>query len=169
MRHLTLQPNEKLSGVSDFINTENNSWIIAPTGCGKSYHIINKMKGKRIIAVPTQGLADDFNSQYKTGRYYSNCHEIYNENGEIKEVIAVTYNSLNKLMRLIDPKEYTIFVDEAHNFVASADKSYRHKEMNDVKNALTSFKNYHLVTATYLHTTCPILNDTITYNIRKKI
>lgn len=62
--------------------------------------------------------------------------------------IMVTYDSLEKLMKWINPKEYCILIDELH--LLFTEYSYREAAIKGVLNSYKAFKNYCFMTATML-------------------
>ena len=131
-----------------------NSFIKAPTGSGKSYYVSNIIQDKRVMVVPTQSLVLQFAKEYNATPFYQDAKTINNDN-----FIVTTYSSLKNLSTKINTKEYVLFVDEAHNFTASANAFFLLNEMNEVLQLLPSFKMYHLLSATPLFNNEPLINS----------
>ncbi len=148
----TLSKGMKLSDVQN-LDLSYSSWLISSTGSGKSYFVANCVEGKRIIAVPTTGLADEFESKYGASKYYEGNKEITNY-----EFIVVTYDSIKSLVSKIDISQYKLFVDECHNFVSSSSKGFRWNAMTYLRDIVKYAKTFHLMTATYLYVQDPMFN-----------
>lgn len=131
-----------------------NSFIKAPTGSGKSYYVGNVVKEKRVMVVPTQSLVLQFAKEYNATPFFQDAKTVADDN-----FIVTTYSSLMKLSMKINTKEYVLFIDEAHNFTASANPFFLLDEMNEVLELLPSFKNYHLLSATPLFNNEPFINS----------
>lgn len=131
-----------------------NSFIKSPTGSGKSYYVGNVVKEKRVMVVPTQSLVLQFAKEYNATPFFQDAKTVADDN-----FIVTTYSSLMKLTTKINTKEYVLFVDEAHNFTASANPFFLLDEMNEVLELLSSFKNFHLLSATPLFNNEPLINS----------
>ena len=146
------------------LDLTNNSIIQSPTGSGKSYYVGTKLTMKRVMVVPTQSLVKQFAQEYNASPFYADAKELTNTN-----FIVTTYKSFTNLCNLINTKDYTLFIDEAHNTTSSASHTFLLKELNEVVDLVGNFKNYHLLTATPLFNFHPSLNDleliTVTKNL----
>lgn len=68
------------------------------------------------------------------------------EAGEVKKIL-VTYDSLPRLINLINPKDYKVFIDEAHKLIEYAG-NFKPKIIYNLLDSLHLFKSYILCTAT---------------------
>lgn len=112
-----------------------------------------------IIAVPYVDLIRNKVQQYPNNRYNGEVYGFYGKNNLKKDLIAylervkvpkivVTYDSLKKLSKWINPSEYNILIDELH--LLFTEYSYRSKAVKEVLEIYTNFKNYCFMTATPL-------------------
>lgn len=158
----TLSQNQKLSEISKDIQTlmgDTPSMIVAPTGSGKTYWVqtLASAENKIIMLQPTLSLVMESAKQYNGYAFYAKQALPKNEN-----LIFCTYASYSKLIendffnRKL--KEYTLFVDEAHNFTSSASLGFQWKQLSQVIETVDKWKNYHFVTATPLFSTHPTIN-----------
>lgn len=127
------------------------SWIISPTGSGKT-NFVSKLKARKIIAVPTTALVNMIHKKYEAVRFdgkNKNYQLIENAN-----FIVTTYASFGKLSEYLEEKglikKFVVFVDEAHNFTTSTSKSFQLKQLTDVLHHLPKYKYFNLLTGTYL-------------------
>ena len=142
---------------------------IIPTGAGKTYNIA-RLKGYTIIAVPTNALADNIRGEYKAFKYNSaskNRLKDFLIGSTGKALIAVTYDSLPGLVKAIikhEPetncllKEFTLVVDEAHNFTASSSSAYRLDAMTKLRDHLPLFNQIAFLSGTHLYNFDPYVN-----------
>ena len=116
--------------------------INSPTGSGKNYAILNNVKENKtftIIAVPSIPLIDSIakegkNFELKVGKFYGEVKEIEN-----CDCIAVTYNSLPQLIKLLFKKNPVInrtallVIDEFHtiNYDGFKQKNFEAKQVFD--------------------------------------
>lgn len=129
------------------------------TGCGFTTAIL-KNDVSYVIAVPFIALATNKCEQAKNNPEYP--HEIFSVYGEtdmehlkeyiqdksvtIKKII-VTYDSLKKLHSYINPKEYKLFIDEAHKILEYAG-NFKPKVIQYLVNSLYKYRAFVLTTAT---------------------
>ena len=120
-------------------------------GCGGTTIAI-RSKENYVIVVPFVSLIENKISQHDNilGVYegVSNKKIIeYSKKNDVKKYM-VTYNSLPRLMELINPKEYRLLVDEYH--ILFTQYSFRKEAASSVLNNYKSFKDYCFMTATVL-------------------
>tara|TARA_R100000951_G_C2651052_1_gene184397 strand:- start:1617 stop:4472 length:2856 start_codon:yes stop_codon:yes gene_type:complete len=139
----TLTATQKLSDID--LDLSKNSIVVSPTSSGKSYYIGNKLTTNRVMVVPTQALVKQFANEYNASPFYADEKELSNPN-----FIVTTYKSFSNLCNLINPQDYTLFIDEAHSFTSSSSYNFLLKELNQVIDLVHVFKAYHLLTATPL-------------------
>lgn len=134
------------------------------TGCGATYAVlINDVD--YIIVVPFISLGENKVDQSESnvgtdvGQY---PHKLFMVSGktldtEIREYlresngtvrkILVTYDSLPRLMTFINPKEFKLFIDEAHKLIEYAG-NFKPKVVYDLLDSIDKFRAYLLCTAT---------------------
>lgn len=129
------------------------------TGCGFTTAIL-KNDISYIIAVPFISLATNKCEQAKNNPEYP--HEIFAVYGEtnmelleeylqdtsvIVKKIIVTYDSLKKLNSYINPKEFKLFIDEAHKILEYAG-NFKPKVIQYLVSCLPEYRAFVLTTAT---------------------
>lgn len=157
-----LNDTQKLSDID--LDLTNNALIVSPTGSGKSYYVGNKLTMKRVMVVPTQSLVKQFAKEYNATPFFADAKEINDDN-----FIVTTYKSFNNLCELINPSDYTLFIDEAHNFTASTSHTFLLKELNEVIDLVHCFKNYYLMTATPLFSLHEDIKDLNVLKVQKNV
>ena len=127
------------------------SWIISPTGSGKTNYV-SKLKSRKILIVPITGLVNMVHKEYKAVKFdgkHKNYQLIENAN-----FIVTTYASFGKLSDFLEEKglinQFAAFVDEAHNFTTATSKSFQLKQLTEVLYYLPKYKYFNLLTGTYL-------------------
>ena len=129
------------------------------TGCGFTTAIL-KNDVNYVITVPFIALATNKCDQAKNNPEYP--HEIFAVYGEtdmdlleeylkdesvtVKKII-VTYDSLKKLNSYIDPKQFKLFIDEAHKILEYAG-NFKPKVIQYLISCINLYKAYVLTTAT---------------------
>ena len=124
------------------------------TDVGGTYVAVN-CKSNYIIVCPFRDLVDsiaaDKNNKYEIFKCYGGVRE-YQFKKYIKEhliyKIAVTYDSLPKLMKWMDNKTdgWKVLVDEYH--IILEDMDYRYTAINNLLHEITKFRHYTFLSAT---------------------
>lgn len=142
---------------------------IIPTGSGKTYNIA-RLKGYTIITVPTNALADNIKGEYKAFKYNSASKKRLKDfliDSTGRALITVTYDSLPGLVKSIIKferdtncllREFTLVIDEAHNFTASSSSAYRLDAMTKLRNHLPLFNRVAFLSGTHLYNFDPYIN-----------
>lgn len=134
------------------------------TGCGATYAVLTN-NVDYIITVPFISLGENKVDQSESnvgtdvGQY---PHKLFMVSGKTLDTeirgylressgtvrkILVTYDSLPRLMTFINPKEFKLFIDEAHKLIEYAG-NFKPKVIYDLLESIDSFKSYLLCTAT---------------------
>lgn len=98
-----------------------------------------------------ESLYEDKNNKYEVFRCYGGIKE-----GDFKKYdspvkkIAVTFDSLPKLMKWINPDDYKIVVDEYHTILSEMD--FREDAINGLLDNITKFKHFSFLSATPIST-----------------
>ena len=121
------------------------------TGCGNTtLAILNDVN--YVIAVPFISLIVNKYHSHKNicpvyGDIFDSEIEDYIKNPDIEvKKFMVTYDSLARLLKFIDPQDYKILIDEAHKLLDSA--SFRTNAVETVLENYTKFKSFVFATAT---------------------
>jgi hypothetical protein len=120
------------------------------TGCGNTYLALTAKKNY-VIAVPYISLIRNKLASHSTafGVYgdikESQIIDYLNSDVEYKKIL-VTYDSLGRLTRLLDPTEYKILIDEAHKLIDSA--AFRTDAIETVLENYPLYNTYCFATAT---------------------
>ena len=135
-----------------------NSWLIAPTGSGKTYYVSN-FEGRKIIVVPITALVNMVHKEYKAVKFDGK-----NKNYKLIKTanfIVTTYASFGRLSEFLEEEglinQFIAFIDEAHSFTTSTSKNFQLKQLTEVVQWLPSYKNFNLLTGTYLPNFHPTL------------
>jgi hypothetical protein len=137
------------------------------TGCGGTT-VALESSSDYVIAVPFVALIKNKVSQHE------NVCGVYGEtsDGEIQEYLAsdkvikkfiVTYDSLERLLKFINPSKYKLLVDEYHilfTHYGSADKPFRKEAVQKVLNNYEKFSDYCFMSAS------PLENDFVLDELR---
>ena len=134
------------------------------TGCGATYAVLTN-DVDYIVAIPFISLGENKVKQSKSNRGTESGqypHKLFMVSGqtldtEIREYlkeslgevrkIMVTYDSLPRLMSFINPKDFKLFIDEAHKLVEYAG-NFKPKVIYYLLDSVEQFKSYVLCTAT---------------------
>lgn len=120
------------------------------TGCGNTFLALTA-KRNYVIAVPYISLIKNkLHSHPNAFGVYGDIKETdilnyINSDIEYKKIL-VTYDSLGKLTKLINPNEYKILIDEAHKLIDSA--AFRTDAIETVLENYTKYSSYCFATAT---------------------
>lgn len=126
------------------------------TGCGATTIALNN-KENYIIAVPTTELIinkTDLKEAGSNGKifgvfgYFCNCKaklDEYLKTDGIKKIM-VTYDSLPKVVGMIEPSNYRLLVDEYHQLLKAY--GFRDKAINGVLKEFRKFKSFCFMSAT---------------------
>jgi hypothetical protein len=121
-------------------------------GCGGTT-IALESKEPYIICVPFVSLIENKISQYDNLYGFYSGHNLkrdlqeYLDNTDVPRIL-VTYDSLAKLMKWINPKDYKILIDELH--ILFTEYSYRREAAQTVLQNYMKFKEFCFMTATVL-------------------
>ena len=128
--------------------------LVSPTGSGKTY-FISRLEGKKVVVVPSQKLSDELATKYNGVVFNQFSKEVSTNNS----LIFVTYASYVNLLNYINISEFDVYLDECHNLTTSASRSFMHKELDSVVNALIlgEQKSVTLLTATPIRNAHPYL------------
>jgi Toprim-like len=142
--------------LTDVLNRYNKKFefgykYIVGTGFGKSYTASHK-EGKKIIATPTQNLAQQYQKKYSATAYYQDNKKKEN----VSDFTAAPYASVHELSEKIKASEYNFIHDESHNFTASA--SFMKSALHRAASEIPKYKTYTQLTATDLYNFDPRLD-----------
>lgn len=150
-------PNDKKLSELNFPLKE-NCIFWADTNMGKTTLICKKLTGKRIILVPVISSLMSIENQHGASVFYEDKKNVK----ETDELIVCTYSSFPSLFNMIQTwntpcQEWDLYVDEQHNFAASASPSFRGKEMNFILDNMHFFKTVRMFTGTHVDNLHPKL------------
>lgn len=123
------------------------------TGCGGTTLALSNNQNY-VVCVPFVSLIENKLAQHKDilgvyGKTKDSDIKRYVENSYIPtKKIMVTYDSLGKLFKYINPQDYRLLVDELHILFQSI--VFRNTACNVVLESYTKFKSYCFMTATML-------------------
>lgn len=142
-----LDSDKKLSDLN--LEIEDNTILWADTGMGKTTWACTFSDDKRIMLVPTVGALKNIETKYGAATFYEGNKVVCADD----TLIVCTYSSAPKLFSLIQTWEgglsnYTLIVDEQHNFAVSSAKDYRNSELNFVMDYIHYFKKRVFMTGT---------------------
>ena len=148
-----------LNEVTEIVTLPHNSiFDKGKVGCGGTTIAIESDK-PYIICVPFVTLIENKIGQYPNERYTDEIYGFYGGNNLKKDLnaylnrvevpkIMVTYDSLKKLSKWINPEEYYILIDELH--LLFTEYSYRSAAVREVLEVYKFFKSFCFMTATPL-------------------
>lgn len=151
MNEIILQANQS-NYLSEFLEDlpDNGFLNKVTTGCGNTYLALTAKKNY-IIAVPYISLIKNKLASHPTafGVYGdikdSEILHYLSSDIEYKKIL-VTYDSLGRLTKLINPQEYKILIDEAHKLIDSA--AFRTNAVETVLENYLKYSSYCFATAT---------------------
>lgn len=133
------------------------------TGCGATFAVLTN-DVNYVVVVPFIALGENKVDQSEAnpgrgkGQYphklfmlsgkvsNEDFYKYIRESGDVKKIL-VTYDSLPRLIDLINPKDYKIFIDEAHKLIEYAG-NFKPKVVYNLLDSIHLFKSYVLCTAT---------------------
>ena len=115
------------------------------TGCGATHIALTNLE-PTIVAVPYRVLVDDkvIDEQYKV--LGMSCDYPVNSIATGTFKIICTYQSLEKLSKLVDISKYVLIIDEAHLLIQNA--SFSPKAITWLMENFTKFKSFTFMSAT---------------------
>lgn len=147
---------DKLDYLSNYFSELPSNCILNKglTGCGGSYLELHS-KRNSIILVPTIELVKNKTEKniqpiYGSIKDYT-IKKYLNSNLLYKKIIG-TYDSLSKLLTLIDPKEYFLLIDEYHILFNSY--AFRDTAIKTILSYFREFKAFCFMSATPLEDLC---------------
>lgn len=151
MNEIVLKANQA-NYLSEFLEDlpDNGFLNKVTTGCGNTYLALTAKKNY-VIAVPYISLIKNkLASHPKALGVWGDTKdsiilEYLDSNTEYKKIL-VTYDSLGRLTKLLNPEDYKILIDEAHKLIDSA--SFRPNAIETVLENYTKYKNFCFATAT---------------------
>jgi hypothetical protein len=143
----TLPNDKKLSHLN--LQFEDNTIIWANTNMGKTTYICNDLNEKRLILVPVIGALENIEERFASSVFYGDKKNV--QDGD--DLIVCTYSSFHALVRRMSTwetpiSEYSLYIDEMHNFAVSSEKSFRNKELNYILDNMHMFNKRVMLTGT---------------------
>lgn len=150
-----------LSDVLDGRTITKNTHVVAPTGSGKT-HL--QFEGKQIWVFPTTALCQQFSENKDAWTVWSDapCPE------SSRDLIITTYDSFRRVAKSVDIGEYTVVLDEAHNFITSSKEDYKLVAMRTTLEWLPKAKLVITLTATPFPNQISVFADYDTIVVKKK-
>lgn len=153
-----LDSDKKLSDLN--LEIEDNTILWADTGMGKTTWACTFSDDKRIMLVPTVGALKNIETKYGAATFYEGNKVVCSDD----TLIVCTYSSAPKLFSLIQTWEgglsnYTLIVDEQHNFAVSSAKDYRNTELNFVMDYIHHFNKRVFMTGTLFPVEHPAIKN----------
>ena len=140
---------EKSKEITYLIEKYNTTGIIAPTGSGKTYAIINaiaKLLNKRVlIAVPLLAISEQAAKEYNI--YKIDGKDTANDLKVSENIIIATYEQAAKVAHLYD----MVFIDESHNLL-----NYQSFKPEPIYNLINSIRK-NIIKTVYISATMPEL------------
>jgi len=133
---------KKSSELYQEILSEEDLLIDGPTGGGKTTSIIDLLRYKEdkfILLVPYTSMTSQFCKKFEMNKVDGSVsiHELIPLLRNGKPIVS-TYDGLKKILKAGDPGEWTIVIDEIHNFILQ--DSFRDETISFVMNHLEHFK-----------------------------
>lgn len=139
---ITLEKGQYLSDVIDGRTITKNTNIIAPTGSGKTHLVFD---GPQVWVFPTTALCYQFWVKHQTARTV--WGDAPNIDGDTNFIIT-TYDSCAKAMQFLNIQEYTVILDEFHNYTVSSAPGYKLKALRSTLPFVLIAKKVITLTAT---------------------
>jgi hypothetical protein len=141
-----------LSDVIDGRKIERSTHIVAPTGSGKT-HL--QFDGPQIWVFPTTALCNQFvissNVSADGAKVLKNAWTVYGDapcpEGS-RELIITTYDSFERVAKSVDVRDYTVVLDEVHNFITASKEDYKLVALRNTLGWLPRCKKVITLTAT---------------------
>lgn len=156
-----------LRDVLDGTTITNSTHVVAPTGSGKTNL---QFSGPCIWVFPTTALCSQFAIDWQTKKL-KDAWTVWggapSPDGS-KELIITTYDSFSRVMREVDVGEYTVILDEAHNFITASKADYKLSAMRGTVEYLPSAKKVITLTATPFPNSISVFEDYETVVAKKK-
>lgn len=151
MKEIILKANQA-NYLSEFLDDlpDNGFLNKVTTGCGNTFLALTS-KRNYVVAVPYISLIRNKLASHPTALGVwgetkdSEILDYLNSDTEYKKIL-VTYDSLARLTRMINPQEYKILIDEAHKLIDSA--AFRTNAVETVLENYTLYSSYCFATAT---------------------
>jgi hypothetical protein len=129
--------------VEQILTDDKNYNMIAYTGFGKTFALIDKVKKNKLNAIfltPYESTAKQLENIYKIPSVYGtvSIDEVQNHMRK-SNIVAATYDGLKKILetRMI-PDDYILLIDEAHNLVTHS--NFRDAALTTILDNMTRFK-----------------------------
>lgn len=147
-----------LSDVLDCSTLTKSTHIIAPTGSGKTH--IN-VQGNQIWVFPTTSLCQQFAVDKDAKTVWGNAPT---PDGN-SSLIITTYDSFPRAVKSINLADYTVVLDEVHNFTTAASRGYKLDALRGTLELIPQAKMVLTLTATPFANGIPEFEDfdTIVY------
>ena len=152
MNKTIIQAASKYRYISEFLDDlPHNAYIDKQvTGCGGTTLVLTN-KEPYVVAVHSKAMVYNKTAQHKnilgiTGETRDEEITDYLKGGWVKKII-VTYDSLPRLLKFIDPTSYRLLVDEVQVLIRYAGE-FKIKVCNDLLNSTYKFKSTSFLTAT---------------------
>jgi hypothetical protein len=157
-RKIFLPNDKKLSHLQ--LQFEDNTIIWANTNMGKTTYICNDLDEKRLILVPVIGALENIEERFASSVFYGDKKNV--KDGD--DLIVCTYSSFHALVKKMSTwetpiSEYSLYIDEMHNFAVSSEKSFRNRELNYILDNMHMFKKRVMLTGTLFPILHPKLMD----------
>lgn len=151
MKEIILKANQA-NYLSEFLDDlpDNGFLNKVTTGCGNTFLALTS-KRNYVVTVPYISLIRNKLASHPTALGVwgetkdSEILDYLNSDIEYKKIL-VTYDSLARLTRMINPQEYKILIDEAHKLIDSA--AFRTNAVETVLENYTLYSSYCFATAT---------------------
>jgi hypothetical protein len=142
-------PENVLNHINKLINQKKQPRIIitAPTGVGKTtmfYHLAKEQKLKIILALSYTSQVHQGKSKFEIPGVLGGMCE--NDKDIPEGSIFMTYDKSRKILQEVDPEDYILVIDEAHNLVNHSE--FRQDVLNNLKSLADKCKMVIYMTAT---------------------
>ena len=143
--------NQYLIEIRNSLNLEGNLIIESPPNTGKSTLFLKNVHFKRIYLVPTKILIDDLIKHNPKAQVVQEGVLSVDINVTAKVIIS-TYEGLDKILNSkLNPADYTLIIDEAHNLFISASPNFRFLALYKICQNFKRFKNTILLSGTWIN------------------
>ena len=136
------------------------AFITAPTGHGKTTAICKLVEiypdRKIILVVPTTAILEQAKHDHPGAAvFYGRSKKLPND----ARLIVTTGASFMNLCGVINPAEYDVFLDEAHQLAADSNRGYRLNQMREFIEMRQQCRTVSYMTGTPLYLDSPIFKD----------